>query len=95
MTVRKLSVAIVPEVADLAAASARRAGASLSGWITEAMQDRLRREAGLAAVTEFEAEHGAFTSRELADAERRARAAFARAGRAAQRSDRRARKRAS
>lgn len=52
------------------------------------MQDRLRREAGLAAVAEFEAEHGAFTSRELADAERRVRAVFARAERATQRNER-------
>lgn len=83
MTVRKRSVA-----ADLAAASARRAGARSSGGITQAMQDRLRREAGLAAVAEFEAEHGAFTSRELADAERRVRAVFARAERATQRNER-------
>ncbi|MBX7195097.1 MAG: hypothetical protein K1X94_23790 [Sandaracinaceae bacterium] len=95
MTVRKLSVAIDPQTAEQAAASARRVGASLSGWITEAMQDRLRREAGLAAVAEWEAESGALTPREIANAERRMTAAFARAARAAERNERRTRKRAS
>ena len=94
MTVRKLSVAIDPEVAERASASARRAGASLSGWITEAMQDRLRREAGLAAVAEWEAEHGALTPREIAAADRRVTAALSRATRAAEGNARRTKKRA-
>ena len=95
MTVRKLSIALDPETARLAEASARREGASLSGWINEAMQERLRREAGLAAVAEWEAEHGAFTARELSSAERRVTAALGRASDVAERSARRARKRAS
>ena len=95
MTVRKLSIALDPETAQRAEASARREGASMSGWINDAIEDRLRREAGLAAVAEWEAEHGALTPKERAEGERRVAAALERAAVAAERNARRTRKRAS
>jgi hypothetical protein len=95
MTVRKLSVALDPETARQAEASAKREGASLSSWLNQAAAERLRREAGLAAIAEWEAEHGALTKQELAAADRRVKNALARAARAAERNERRTPKRAS
>jgi hypothetical protein len=97
MTVRKLSIALDPEVARKAEASARRHGASLSGWIDEALRARLRIEEGLAAIADWESEHGALSAGELAAADRRlaALAARARRGSKAGTPARRATKRAS
>jgi hypothetical protein len=64
MGVRKLSVAIDEEVAKAAAKSAKRAGQSLSAWLTQAAADKVKVELGLAAVAEYEDEHGAFTAQE-------------------------------
>jgi predicted transcriptional regulator len=69
MTVRKLSVALDDEVAALAAAAAERRGQSLSAWLNEAATHALAVEDGLAAVVEWEAEHGSFTDEELAVAD--------------------------
>jgi len=82
MTVRKLSIALDPEVAKLAEASARRHGTSLSSWVNEALAARLRIEDGLAAVAEWEAENGPFTDAERAEADSRLAAVATRARRA-------------
>ena len=82
MAVRKLSIALDPEVAKLAEASARRQGTSVSSWVNEALAARLRIEEGLAAVAEWEAENGPFTEAERAEADRRLAAVAARARRA-------------
>ncbi len=63
---KKLSVALEAEVAERAARAARVRGVSLSAWLNEAAERALKIEDGLAAVREFEAEHGAFTEAELA-----------------------------
>ncbi len=65
MGVRKLSVALNEHVADAAAASAERLGLSLSAWLNRAAENALAIEDGLAAVAEWEAEHGALTAEEL------------------------------
>ena len=70
MAVRKRSVAIDLEVADAAAEADRRAGVSFSAWLTRAARRELAVERGLAAVREWEKEHGAMTADELADADR-------------------------
>ena len=44
---------------------------SISQWITEAVQRRLKIEEGLAAVAEYEEEFGTFTEEEMAGAHRR------------------------
>lgn len=67
--VRKLSVALGDRVAQAAAASAERQGLSLSAWLTRAAENALAIEDGLAAVSEWEAEHGALTEQELAAAD--------------------------
>ena len=69
MTVRKLSVALEDEVAVAASASAARHGQSLSAWLNEAASQALVIEHGLAAVAEWEAEHGPLTDEELAAAD--------------------------
>jgi hypothetical protein len=69
MTVKKLSVAFDPIVAERAAAAAEREGLSLSAWINAAAERALRIEDGLAAVAEYESEHGTLTDEQLAQAD--------------------------
>ena len=69
MGVKKLSVALDERVAEAAAAAAERHGLSLSAWLNRAAQNALALEDGLAAVAEWEAEHGAFTAEEIAAAD--------------------------
>jgi hypothetical protein len=69
MAVRKLSVALSETVAGQAAAAASKRGLSLSAWLNESAQNSLRVEAGLAAVAEWELEHGSFSAEELAAAD--------------------------
>ena len=65
MSVKKLSVALNDTIAERAAAAAERHGVSLSAWLNAAAERALVIEAGLAAVREWEAEHGELTAEEL------------------------------
>lgn len=58
MSATKLSIALEEQVARAARQSAERKGMSLSAWVNEASRNALRIEEGLAAVAEWEAEHG-------------------------------------
>jgi hypothetical protein len=69
MSVRKLSIALDEQVADAAVASAERHGLSLSAWLNRAAENALAIEDGLAAVADWEAEHGALTATELSAAD--------------------------
>lgn len=69
MPARKLSIALDEAVASAAAASARRAGLSLSAWLDRAAREALAIEDGLRAVAEWEARHGPITEEELAAAD--------------------------
>lgn len=71
MTVKKLSIALDPDVADAAASAAEHSGQSLSAWLNDAARTRLRIQDGLAAVAEWEAEQGPLTDEERATADRR------------------------
>lgn len=51
-------------------AEAAERGTTVSALVTAAAEDLLRRRQGLLAVAEHEAEHGAFTEAELAEADR-------------------------
>ena len=53
-------------------AAAEADGMSVSAWMTAAARRELRLRDGLAAVAEWEAEHGALTEEELSAARRRA-----------------------
>ena len=70
MAVKKISVALSESVAARAASAAEHHGVSLSAWLTAAAERALVVEEGLAAVREWEAEHGALTAQELAWADR-------------------------
>jgi hypothetical protein len=69
MPVRKLSVALEETVAARAAVAAAGRGLSLSAWLNRAAENALALEDGLAAVREWEAEHGSFTAAERARAD--------------------------
>lgn len=69
MTVRKLSVALDPDVAEAAMQAAQRAGTSLSVWLNRAATTELPLERGLDAVRDWEADHGALSPAELAAAD--------------------------
>ena len=66
MTVRKLSIALEESVAEGAANAAEHHGVSLSAWINAAAERALVLENGLAAVREWESEHGELAVEELA-----------------------------
>lgn len=65
----KRSVSVPADLDGAIQAAAERAGMTYSGWVAYAAGRALRIESGLAAVTQYEAEHGAFTSDELAAAD--------------------------
>jgi hypothetical protein len=65
-----LSIALDERVAEAASRAAAAAGLSLSAWMTRAAAHELAVQDGLAAVAEWEAEHGALTADELAEADR-------------------------
>ena len=67
----KLAITVDPEVYSQVIAAAEADGVSVSAWMTAAARRELRLRDGLAAVAEWEAEHGALTGEELAAAQRR------------------------
>jgi hypothetical protein len=69
----KLAITVDPDVHAQVLAEAKRTGVSVSAWMTEAARRRLKIQDGLAAVAEYEAEHGHFTDEELAAARERVR----------------------
>ncbi|MGQ0465745.1 MAG: hypothetical protein ACT4QG_10545 [Sporichthyaceae bacterium] len=67
----KLAITVDPDVHERVVAAAAAAGVSVSAWMTDAARRRLRIDDGLAAVAEWEVEHGALTEAELAAARAR------------------------
>jgi hypothetical protein len=65
MQVDRISITMDPQLGAAARKAAKRAKMSLSAWIAEATADRVRNEALGQALDQWEAEDGAFTSREL------------------------------
>ncbi len=65
----KLAISVPADVAAGIREAAAREHISVSEWMTNVARHRLQIEQGLAAVAEYEAEHGAFTEEELAEAE--------------------------
>ena len=58
-----------PELdAEIAAAAARQ-GLSYSAWLADTARKEFTIRAGLAAVSQFEHDHGAFSAPEIADAD--------------------------
>lgn len=67
----KLAVTVDADVHAKVVRAARAEGTSVSAWMTTAARRALLVRDGLAAVSEWEAEHGALTQAELAAARAR------------------------
>lgn len=70
MPVEKLSISVEKRLADAIRAEAAARGITISGLIAAAVEERLAIARGLQGVAEWEAEHGALTEEELAEAQR-------------------------
>jgi hypothetical protein len=68
--VDKMSVSLDPELGDAVRSAASRAGKPLSSWLAEAAASKLRAEALAEFLAGWQAEHGALTAQEIAQAER-------------------------
>ncbi len=62
---KKLSITLEEAVADRAASAAESHGVSLSAWLNAAAKRAIRIEDGLAAVREWEQEHGELSPESL------------------------------
>jgi len=71
----KVAITIASDVHQQVLAAAARRGVSVSAWMTDAARLALKVRDGLAAVAEWEAEHGALTEAELNAARQRLAAA--------------------
>lgn len=78
---KKRSISMPPDLDAEIAAAAAQAGMSYSAWLADAARKEFTIRAGLAAVSQFEQDHGTFTPGELAEAEEWAAAALERARR--------------
>jgi len=67
----KLAITVDADVHREVVHAAAAEGVSVSAWMTSAARRALKVRDGLAAVAEWEAEHGTFTPAELAEARRR------------------------
>jgi hypothetical protein len=66
---KKRSISLPPDLDDQIAAAAEQAGMTYSAWLAATARKEFTLRAGLAAVTAWERDHGAFTADELADAD--------------------------
>ena len=78
---KKRSISMPPDLDAEIAAAAARAGMSYSAWLADIARKEFTIQAGLAAVSQFEQDHGTFTPEELADAQQWAATAVERASR--------------
>jgi hypothetical protein len=69
MAVKKISVALDPDVVEAAAVAAEAHGQSLSSWLNDAARSRLVLERGRRAVQDWQDEHGVLSPEERASAE--------------------------
>jgi hypothetical protein len=73
----KLAITVDPEVHGSILAAAARDGVSVSAWMTNAAREALQRRAGLAAIAQWEEQHGRFSEDEMTEARRRVRGQLA------------------
>ena len=67
----KLAITVDPDVHEKVVEAAAAEGVSVSAWMTSAARRALLVRDGLAAVAEWEAEHGALSEEELLAARKR------------------------
>ena len=77
---KKRSISMPPDLDAEIAAAAADAGLSYSAWLAGTARKEFTIRAGLAAVSQFEQDHGPFTAEELADADEWAGRAIRRSG---------------
>ena len=70
MKVDKLSISFDAELGDAVRAAAAEAGKAVSAWLSEAAASKLRSEALVKFVSDWESEHGALSPTEIAQAEK-------------------------
>jgi hypothetical protein len=78
---KKRSISMPPDLDAEIAAAAAQAGMSYSAWLADTARKEFTIRAGLAAVSQFERDHGAFTPEELSEGEEWAATAAERAKR--------------
>ena len=78
---KKRSISMPPDLDAEIAAAAAQAGMSYSAWLAATARKEFTIRAGLAAISQFERDHGVFTAEELAAAEEWAATAVKRTGR--------------
>jgi hypothetical protein len=78
---KKRSISMPPDLDAEIAAAAGQAGMSYSAWLADTARKEFTIRAGLAAISQFEQDHGAFTTEELAEAQQWAATAVERATR--------------
>jgi hypothetical protein len=66
---KKRSISIPPDLDAEIAAAAQAAGMSYSAWVAQTARKEFIIRAGLEAVSQYEAEHGAFSPDEIAEAD--------------------------
>jgi hypothetical protein len=66
----KLAITIDPKIHERILAAAARERVSVSAWMTSAAREALQRRAGLAAVAEWEKQHGSLSVEEMDEARR-------------------------
>jgi len=69
MKVDKMSISFDPELGDAVRAAAAETGKPLSSWLAEAAASKLRAEALVRFLADWQVEHGALTPAEIAKAE--------------------------
>jgi hypothetical protein len=74
----KLAITIDPDIHENILAAAAGDGVSVSAWMTMAAREALLRRAGLAAVAQWEKQHGRLTAEEMNEARRNVREQFQR-----------------
>ena len=66
---KKRSISIPPDLDAEIVAAAQDAGMTYSAWIAQTARKEFTIQAGLEAVSQYEAEHGPFTPDEIAEAD--------------------------
>ena len=66
---KKRSIYVTPDLDAAIASAAAEAGLSYGVWLAQMVRKEFTIRAGLAAVSQFEQDHGAFTLEEIAEAD--------------------------
>jgi hypothetical protein len=85
---KKRSISMPPDLDAATEAAAAAAGTTYSGWLAATARKEFTLGAGLAAIAAYEADEGAFSAEEVADADAWARGAIERGKRSGSRTRR-------